>query len=136
MPQKIALYEELNASENLTFWGGLYGLAKRELATRTSHALELVGLTGRAKEPVSRYSGGMKRRLNLAIGLVHQPRVLLLDEPTVGIDPQGRNAILQIIREVAGQGTTVVFTTHHLEEAEQLCDRIAIMDQGFPAAAG
>ncbi len=130
VPQDIALYEEFNAKENLFFWGGLYGVPRAELRKNTDEILERVGLAERAREPVHRYSGGMKRRLNLAIGLVHQPRVLLLDEPTVGIDPQARNSILEIIRGIARQGTTIIFTTHYLEEAEQLCDRIAIMDRG------
>jgi ABC-2 type transport system ATP-binding protein len=130
VPQEVALYEEFNAKENLFFWGGLYGIARAELKESVNEILRRVGLSDRAREPVSRYSGGMKRRLNLAIGLVHRPQVLLLDEPTVGIDPQARNAILEIIREIARQGTTILFTTHHLEEAEKLCDRIAIMDHG------
>jgi ABC-2 type transport system ATP-binding protein len=130
VPQEVALYEEFNARENLFFWGGLYGLSRSELKGNVEEILTRVGLADRAREPVSRFSGGMKRRLNLAIGLVHRPKVLLLDEPTVGIDPQGRNAILEIIRAIARQGTTILFTTHHLEEAEKLCDRIAIMDHG------
>jgi len=130
VPQDVALYEEFNAKENLFFWGGLYGLPRPELRKNIDEILRRVGLADRAREPVSRYSGGMKRRLNLAIGLVHRPKVLLLDEPTVGIDPQGRNAILEIIRDIARQGTTILFATHHLEEAEKLCDRIAIMDHG------
>ena len=130
VPQEVALYEEFNAKENLFFWGGLYDVARSELKKNVDEILARVGLTDRAREPVSRFSGGMKRRLNLAIGLVHRPQVLLLDEPTVGIDPQARNAILEIIRDIARQGTTILFTTHHLEEAEKLCDRIAIMDHG------
>ncbi len=130
VPQDLAFYEEFSAKENLLFWGGLYGVPRLELKRSSDAILERVGLAQRAKEPVSRYSGGMKRRLNLAIGLVHRPKVLLLDEPTVGIDPQARNNILDIIREIARQGTTIIFTTHHLEEAERLCDRIAIMDHG------
>ena len=130
VPQEVALYEEFTARENLQFWGGLYDLPRAELKQSIDKILQRVGLAERAREPVSRFSGGMKRRLNLAAGLVHQPRVLLLDEPTVGIDPQARNAILEIIRDIARQGTTIVFTTHHLEEAEKLCDRIAIMDHG------
>ena len=130
VPQEVALYEEFTARENLQFWGGLYGLPRAELKQSIDKILQRVGLAERAREPVSRFSGGMKRRLNLAAGLVHRPRVLLLDEPTVGIDPQARNAILEIIRDIARQGTTIVFTTHHLEEAEKLCDRIAIMDHG------
>lgn len=130
VPQDLALYEEFSARENLVFWGGLYGISRAELKSRSDELLARVGLAERAREPVSRFSGGMKRRLNLAIGLVHKPRALLLDEPTVGIDPQARNNILEIIRDIAKQGTTVLFTTHHLEEAEKLCDRIAIMDHG------
>ncbi len=130
VPQDLALYEEFNARENLFFWGGLYGPPRAQLKKSIDDILERVGLSDRAKEPVSRYSGGMKRRLNLAIGLVHQPKVLLLDEPTVGIDPQARNNIMEVIRAIARQGTTIIFTTHHLEEAEKLCDRIAIMDHG------
>lgn len=130
VPQEVALYEEFTAKENLFFWGGLYDLPRSELKQSIEEILQRVGLADRAREPVSRYSGGMKRRLNLATGLVHRPKVLLLDEPTVGIDPQARNAILDIIRDIAHQGTTILFTTHHLEEAEKLCDRIAIMDHG------
>ena len=130
VPQEVALYEEFTARENLQFWGGLYDLPRSELKQSIEELLQRVGLAERSREPVSRFSGGMKRRLNLAAGLVHRPRVLLLDEPTVGIDPQARNAILEIIRDIARQGTTIVFTTHHLEEAEKLCDRIAIMDHG------
>jgi len=130
VPQEVALYEEFSARENLLFWGSLYGLTRAELKRGTEEILQRVGLVDRSRERVSRFSGGMKRRLNLATGLVHRPKVLLLDEPTVGIDPQGRNAILEIIRDIARQGTTIIFTTHHLEEAEKLCDRIAIMDHG------
>jgi ABC-2 type transport system ATP-binding protein len=130
VPQEPAFYEEFSARENLLFWGGLYGVSRPELKKSSDAILERVGLAERAREPVSRYSGGMKRRLNLAIGLVHRPQVLLLDEPTVGIDPQARNNILEIIRDIAREGTTILFTTHHLEEAEKLCDRIAIMDHG------
>jgi ABC-2 type transport system ATP-binding protein len=136
VPQEVALYEEFSARENLLFWGGLYGLPRAELKRNTEEILQRVGLTERAREPVSRFSGGMKRRLNLATGLVHRPKVLLLDEPTVGIDPQARNSILEIIRDIARQGTTIIFTTHHLEEAERLCDRIAIMDHGHILQTG
>jgi len=130
VPQGVALYEEFTARENLFFWGGLYGLSRSELKEQSEQILQRVGLADRAREPVARFSGWMKRRLNLATGLIHRPKVLLLDEPTVGIDPQARNAILEIIREIARQGTTIVFTTHHLEEAEKLCDRLAIIDHG------
>jgi ABC-2 type transport system ATP-binding protein len=130
VPQDIALYEEFNAQENLLFWGSLYDVPRAELKRSMDEILARVGLADRAREPVRRFSGGMKRRLNLAIGLVHRPKVLLLDEPTVGIDPQARNNILDIIREIAREGATILFTTHHLDEAEHLCDRIAIMDRG------
>ena len=130
VPQDLALYEELSARENLMFWGSLFDLPRSKLKANIDLWLDRVGLKDRAKEPVSKFSGGMKRRLNLAIGLVHNPKVVLLDEPTVGIDPQARNNILDIIRQIAAEGATILFTTHHLEEAEALCDRIAIMDHG------
>ncbi len=130
VPQDIALYEELTARENLRFWGSLYNLSSSELKSNINQWLDRVGLSDRANDTVAKYSGGMKRRLNLAIGMVHNPKVILLDEPTVGIDPQARNTILDLIREIAREGTTILFTTHHLEEAEALCERIAIMDHG------
>ena len=130
VPQDLALYEELTARENLMFWGSLFRLPRSELKANIEVWLDRVGLKGRGREAVSKFSGGMKRRLNLAIGLVHNPKVVLLDEPTVGIDPQARKNILDIIREIAKEGSTILFTTHHLEEAEALCDRIAIMDHG------
>lgn len=136
VPQEISLYEELSALENLRFWGSLYDLPKKELNHNIQEWLERVGLADRAKEPVSNFSGGMKRRLNLAIGLIHNPKFVLLDEPTVGIDPQARNNIMDIIREIAQSGVTILFTTHHLEEAEALCERIAIMDHGKILAIG
>ncbi|MCP4455202.1 MAG: ABC transporter ATP-binding protein, partial [Planctomycetes bacterium] len=136
IPQDLALYEELNARENLMFWGSLFDLPRTTLKANIDLWLERVGLSDRAKEPVSKFSGGMKRRLNLAIGLVHSPKVVLLDEPTVGIDPQARNNILDIIRDIAKEGTTILFTTHHLEEAEALCDRLAIIDHGKILATG
>ncbi|MBI1389376.1 MAG: ATP-binding cassette domain-containing protein [bacterium] len=130
VPQDIALYEELTGRENLRFWGGLYGLTSKELKANIDMWLDRVGLTERANHAVSTYSGGMKRRLNLAAGMIHHPKVVLLDEPTVGIDPQARNNIMEIIREIAREGVSILFTTHHLEEAETLCERIAIMDHG------
>jgi ABC-2 type transport system ATP-binding protein len=136
VPQETALYETLSARENLRFWGGLYGLSGGRLAQAVDRVLEQVGLTTRADGPVEKFSGGMKRRLNLALGLVHGPRAVLLDEPTVGIDPQARANILDVVREIARQGTTVIYTTHYLEEAETLCDRIAIMDGGRILAEG
>jgi ABC-2 type transport system ATP-binding protein len=131
VPQDVALYDELSAAENLSFFGRLHGLAGARLRERLAFTLETVGLAERAREPVKRYSGGMKRRLNLAVGLLHQPRILILDEPTVGIDPQGRVRILDVVRqEAASSSTTVLYTTHYMEEAESLCDRVAIMDEG------
>jgi len=112
------------------FWGSLFRLPKSTLKANIDMWLERVGLADRAKEAVAKFSGGMKRRLNLAVGLVHNPKVILLDEPTVGIDPQARQNIMDIIRNIAKEGRTILFTTHHLEEAEALCDRIAIMDHG------
>jgi ABC-2 type transport system ATP-binding protein len=136
VPQETALYEDLSARENLKFWGGLYGLQGSELDQAIDRTLDQVGLKARAKDAVKKYSGGMKRRLNLALGLVHNPKLVLLDEPTVGIDPQARANILDVVRAVAETGTTVLYTTHYLEEAETLCDRIAIMDHGRILAEG
>jgi ABC-2 type transport system ATP-binding protein len=136
VPQDTAVYDELTATENLRFWGGMYGLRGGALDEAVERVLRQVGLQQRAREAVAGFSGGMKRRLNLALGLVHRPRVVLLDEPTVGIDPQARLNILQVVRDVAAAGTTVLYTTHYLEEAESLCDRIGIMDHGRILAEG
>jgi ABC-2 type transport system ATP-binding protein len=136
VPQEMAFYEDLGALENLMFWGGLYDIPKKELKKRALNLLSLVELSARAKEPVKKFSGGMKRRLNVAIGLIHQPELLLLDEPTVGIDVQAKVSILEIIRQVGLKGTSVVFTTHQLSEVEQTCSRIAIMDKGVILAQG
>jgi ABC-2 type transport system ATP-binding protein len=136
VPQEMAFYEDLNAMENLMFWGGLYDIPEKELKKRALDLLALVELSARAKEPIKKFSGGMKRRLNVAIGLIHQPELLLLDEPTVGIDVQAKVSILDIIRSVGQKGTSVVFTTHQLSEVEQTCTRIAIMDKGTILAAG
>ncbi len=130
VPQEIALYEDLTARDNLDFWGSLYGLRGGELKRRVNSALSQVGLSDRAGARVKTFSGGMKRRLNLCMGLLHQPKFLLLDEPTVGIDPQARLNILETIRAVAAAGTTVLYTTHYMEEAQDLCQRIAIIDHG------
>jgi len=136
VPQDISLYPDLTAWENLEFFGRIYGVSGTGLRSRAEELLALVGLTARAGERVDTYSGGMKRRLNLACGLVHEPRLLLLDEPTVGVDPQSRHHILTAIHGIARQGTTVLYTTHYMEEAERLCDRIAIMDEGRIVALG
>lgn len=136
VPQDMAFYEELNAVDNLLFWGGLYDVPRAELKKRASEILEMVELSGRSKEPVKNFSGGMKRRLNTAIGLLHKPDLLLLDEPTVGIDVQAKVSILDLIRKVGAEGTGVIFTTHQLAEVEETCARIAIMDRGRILAQG
>jgi ABC-2 type transport system ATP-binding protein len=136
VPQELALYDELSAVENLRFWGAAYGLGGVALKRRVAEVLELAGLADRAGEPVKRFSGGMKRRLNFACGVVHRPRVLLLDEPTVGVDPQSRVRLLELVREQAAAGTCVLYTTHYMEEAQALCDRLAIIDHGKVIALG
>jgi ABC-2 type transport system ATP-binding protein len=136
VPQEPAIYETLSARENLKFWGSLYGLSGANLERAVERVLDETGLAPRAKEPVNTFSGGMKRRLNLGIGLVHGPQAVLMDEPTVGIDPQARLNILEVVRNVVAAGTTVLYTTHYLEEAETLCDRIGIMDHGKILAEG
>jgi ABC-2 type transport system ATP-binding protein len=128
--QEIALLEELPARMNLEFFGGLYGLAGRALAARIAAVLELTSLADRARDPPREFSGGMRRRLNIACALLHEPQILLLDEPTVGVDPQSRNAIFETIQVLAGEGRTLVYTTHYMEEVERLCDRIVIIDHG------
>jgi ABC-2 type transport system ATP-binding protein len=136
VPQDMAFYEDLNAMDNLMFWGGLYDVPRSQLKQRAVELLELVELSGRAKEPVKNFSGGMKRRLNIAIGLIHQPELLLLDEPTVGIDVQAKVNILDIMKNVGVKGTSVIFTTHQLAEVEETCSRIVIMDKGSNLAEG
>ena len=136
IPQEIALYDELTGRENLHFWGSLYGLSGGTLKSEAERVLDLVDLSERADDLVKEYSGGMKRRINLCAGLIHSPRILLLDEPTLGIDPQARLKILEIIRNEASRGVTVIYTTHYLEEAESLCDRISIIDHGEILAEG
>jgi ABC-2 type transport system ATP-binding protein len=130
VPQELAIYPKLTGKENLDFFGELYGLGKTALAQRTSQMLDLVGLADRAGSRAETYSGGMKRRLNLAIGLMHNPGLLLLDEPTVGVDPQSRNHIFEGIRALNAQGLTILYTSHYMEEVEALCDRVGIMDGG------
>lgn len=136
VPQDMAFYEDLNAMDNLMFWGGFYDISRSVLKQRAGEMLELVGLSSRAKDPIKKYSGGMKRRLNVAIGMIHKPELLLLDEPTVGIDVQAKVNILEIIKNVGEQGTSVIFTTHQLAEVEEICSRIAIMDKGIILAQG
>jgi ABC-2 type transport system ATP-binding protein len=130
VPQTLAIYEELSAEENLLFFGRIYGLSGRRLKERVSNCLEIAGLTQRRKERVSKYSGGMKRRLNMVCSFLHEPPLLLLDEPTVGVDPQSRNSIFDTIEAMKKQGLTIIYTTHYMEEAERLCDRVAILDHG------
>ena len=130
VPQELAIYPKLTAFENLEFFGALYGLKGAALATRIAEMLALVGLSDRAKDLASNYSGGMKRRLNLAVGLMHNPQLLLLDEPTVGVDPQSRNHIFEGVKELNRKGLTVLYTSHYMEEVETLCNRVGIMDGG------
>jgi len=136
VPQELALYEELSARHNIDYWGGAYRLRGAALKQRVEEVLQLVGLADRAKEPCKNFSGGMKRRLNFACGIVHRPKVLLLDEPTVGVDPQSRVRLLDMVRDQANQGTCVLYTTHYMEEAESLCDRLGIIDGGKLIAEG
>ncbi len=136
VPQDIALYSKLSARDNLKFWGRMYGIPGKTLAQRIKEVLELTGLTQRADEPLKNYSGGMKRRINIAAGILHQPELLILDEPTVGVDPQSRTHIFDLIRGLNQNGTTVIYTSHYMEEVELLCDRVTIMDQGRIVASG
>ena len=136
VPQDLAIYPELSARENLVFFGRLQGMGGRSLSARVDEVLEIVGLADRAKDATKEYSGGMKRRLNIGIGLLHRPTLLILDEPTVGVDPQSRNAILESVEALSGEGMAVLYTTHYMEEAERLCDRIAIIDSGRIQAEG
>jgi ABC-2 type transport system ATP-binding protein len=136
VPQEIALYEDLSARENLTFWGKMYGLRGAALKSRVDEVLEVIGLTDRAKEFIKKYSGGMKRRVNIGIALLHKPQVIYMDEPTVGIDPQSRRSILDSVLRLKNEGTTVLYTTHYMEEAQELSDHIAIMDHGKLIASG
>ncbi len=130
VPQELAIYQKLTGRENLQFFGELYGIQGAALSARVTEMLEMVGLTERADDRAADYSGGMKRRLNLAIGLMHNPRLLLLDEPTVGVDPQSRNHIFEGVRALNKKGLTVLYTSHYMEEVEALCDRVGIMDRG------
>jgi ABC-2 type transport system ATP-binding protein len=136
VPQELAIYPDLNARENLRFFARLYGLSGAEATARVDEVLEVIGLTDRAREQTKDFSGGMQRRLNIGIGLLHRPRLLILDEPTVGVDPQSRNAILESVERLAAEGMGVLYTTHYMEEAERLCDRIGIVDLGKVMAEG
>ncbi|WP_332693667.1 ABC transporter ATP-binding protein [Halalkalibacter lacteus] len=130
VPQEIALYQELSAYDNLKFFGALYGLKRKDLKEKVKWILKLVGLEDRAHEPIKNYSGGMKRRINIAAALLHDPLVVFMDEPTVGIDPQSRNKIYELITLLKKQKKTIIYTTHYMEEATSLCDTIAILDCG------
>jgi ABC-2 type transport system ATP-binding protein len=134
--QEIALYNELSAYDNLIFWGGMYRISKKELTARIGQTLNLLGLTDRKHDKVKTYSGGMKRRINIASALLHRPKVLFMDEPTVGIDPQSRNLIFEVVEKLHKEGMTIVYTTHYMEEAERLCGRIGIIDNGEIIAQG
>ncbi|NLZ89211.1 MAG: ABC transporter ATP-binding protein [Clostridiales bacterium] len=136
VPQDLAVYDDLTAEQNIRFFGSLYGMKGAGLTRSVQETLEFVGLTERRRDKVKTFSGGMKRRLNIACGLVHRPQLLILDEPTVGIDPQSRNHIMEAILKLNAQGMTILYTTHYMEEAQQLCNRIAIMDMGQIIAQG
>ena len=136
VPQEIALYEELSAYENLMFWGGLYDIPKQELKANVNKTLEIVDLVNRKDDRIKTFSGGMKRRINIACSLLHNPKILVLDEPTVGVDPQNRNHIFEVIERLNNEGMTIIYTTHYMEEAERFCDKIAIIDVGRIIAQG
>jgi ABC-2 type transport system ATP-binding protein len=136
VPQEIALYDDLSARQNLVFWGRMVGLKGSRLARRVDEVLELIALTDRQHDRAGKYSGGMQRRLNIGIALLHEPQLVIMDEPTVGIDPQSRRKILDGVKELNAHGVTVLYTTHYMEEAQELSDRIAIMDHGKLIAQG
>lgn len=136
VPQDIAIYPDLSARENLEFFARLYGMAGKQRSARVDEVLEIIGLADRAGDRADEYSGGMKRRLNIGIGLLHEPQLLMLDEPTVGVDPQSRNAILESVEGLSHEGMAVLYTTHYMEEAERLCDRVGIIDKGKIMAEG
>lgn len=136
VPQEIALYQDLTAAENLRFFGRLHGLGGEALASRIDEVLDIVVLRDRANDRVDEFSGGMKRRVNIAVGLLHRPELLVLDEPTVGVDPQSRNQILASVEQLGQAGLSVLYTTHYMEEAERLCDRVGVLDRGKMIAEG
>ncbi|MCH2045885.1 MAG: ABC transporter ATP-binding protein [Saprospiraceae bacterium] len=136
VPQDYAYFEELTPVQNLEYFGALYNLNKKEIRKNTEYLLEVLNLSNVARKPVHTFSGGMKRRVNLAIGIIHQPTILFLDEPTVGIDVQSKLAIIRFLNELNTSGTTIIYTSHHLSEAEQFCDRIVLVDQGKKIAMG
>lgn len=136
VPQELAIYNDLTAAENLAFFGKLYGIKGKLLQERVTEALEFTGLSDKRKILPKKFSGGMKRRLNIACAIVHQPKLIIMDEPTVGIDPQSRNHILSSVQELHSQGSTIIYTSHYMEEVEELCTRVAIMDEGRIIAQG
>lgn len=136
VPQEIALYKDLNSLENLEFFGQIYGMPAKARKERAAEVLQFVGLYERRKDPVKNFSGGMQRRINMAVAMIHQPQFLMMDEPTVGVDPQSRENIFDTIEKLRDQGTTILYTTHYMEEAERLCNHIAIMDDGQIIAMG
>jgi ABC-2 type transport system ATP-binding protein len=136
VPQDLAIYPDLTARENLSFFARLYGISGKRNRARVNEVLKIIGLEERAGDQAKTYSGGMKRRLNIGIGLLHSPSLLILDEPTVGVDPQSRNAILESVEQLGEQGMAVLYTTHYMEEAERLCNRVGIIDRGELKAEG
>ena len=136
VPQEIALYDDISARANLNFWGKMYGLRGQALSARVDAVLSLIGLEDRQSGKVAKFSGGMQRRLNVGVALLHEPRVIIMDEPTVGIDPQSRRKILDSVKQMRDEGITILYTTHYMEEAQELSDRIAIMDHGKIIALG
>ncbi len=136
VPQEIALYDSLSGFENLKYFGGLYGLSGTELKKRISAVSEIIGIDDRLKDKVSQYSGGMKRRINIGVALLHQPKLIIMDEPTVGIDPQSRNHILETVKRLNQEGMTVIYTSHYMEEVEAICKNVYIMDHGKVIAEG
>ena len=136
VPQEIALYGKLSAYENLMFWGSLYEIPQPELRKRAEEVLKRVGLSERKNDSIDSFSGGMKRRINIASSILHKPKILLMDEPTVGVDPQSRNHVFEVIEQLNKEGMTIIYTTHYMEEAERLCDTIAIIDEGKIIAKG
>lgn len=136
VPQEIALYKDLTSLENLEFFGQIYDLSAKERKERAAAVLQFVGLYDRRQELIKTFSGGMQRRINMAVAMLHQPRFLMMDEPTVGVDPQSRENIFETIEKLREQGTTILYTTHYMEEAERMCDHIAIMDEGRIIAMG
>jgi len=136
VPQEYAFYEELTPRQNLDYFGAMYNLPKKQLEFRREELLETLGLTKSADKKVSAFSGGMKRRVNLAIGIIHKPGILFLDEPTVGVDVQSKNAIIRYLQEINRQGTTIIYTSHHMSEAEEFCNRIALIDHGKVISQG